>query len=115
MKEIEAIDIVTFGPGAVLKLSEAQAAVRMNFLKARGEGLFETTGDIQFKRGEKFGLEGPLSKAMLEVVNIDGKPGKPPAPEKPKSGPTKFVMPQASDTPAAQQARLDKLPKTGKR
>lgn len=115
MKDIEAVDVLTFGAGAVLKLSQKQAAVRMNFLKSRGDGVYETTGEIQFKRGEKLGVDGPISKAMLESVMIDGQPGKPPAPEKPKAGPVKFVMPEATDTPAAQQAKLDKLPKKGKR
>jgi hypothetical protein len=115
MKNVEAIDVVTFGAGNILKLSEKQAGTRKNFLLARGDGVFETIGEIQFKRGETFGVEGPISKAMLESVNIDGKPGKPMAPEKPKNqGPVKFVMPEATDTPAAQQARLDKLTKKGK-
>lgn len=115
MKDIEAVDVLTFGAGAVLKLSQKQAAVRMNFLKSRGDGVYETTGEIQFKRGEKLGVDGPISKAMLESVMVDGKPGKPEAPAKPKNaGPVKFVMPQASDTPAAQQAKLDKLAKKAK-
>lgn len=114
MRNVEAMDVVIFGVGAVLKLSEKQATLRKTFLKSRPDGTFETTGEVQFKRGEQFGVDGPISKAMLESVMIDGKPGKPPAPEKPKAGPVKFVMPAASDTPAAQQARLDKLPKKSK-
>lgn len=109
MRQVEAIDVVTFGVGNILRLSPKQAGLRMNFLLAKGDGIFETIGEIQFKRGEKFGVEGEISKAMLESVNIDGKPGKPAAPEKPKNqGPVKFVMPEATDTPKAIQARLDK-------
>ena len=114
MKAVEAMEVVTFGVGNVLKLDDKQAGVRKHVLKARGDGVYETTGEVQFKRGEKFGVEGEISKAMLEVVMIDGKPGKPVAPEKPKDqGPVKFVMPVATDTPAAQQARLDKLKPKG--
>lgn len=114
MKNVEAIDVVTLGVGNILKLTEKQAGLRKNFLLDKGEGIFETTGEIQFKRGEKFGLEGPISKAMLEAILIDGKPGKPAAAEKPKDkGPVKFVMPEPSDTPKARQAQLDRDTKGG--
>lgn len=115
MKEVEAIDVVTIGVGTVLKLNHEQALPRASFLKDRGDGTFETLGTVQFKRGEKFGLEGVISKAMLESVNVDGIPGRPAPPEKTKNpGPVKFLMPKATDTPAAIQERLDKLKKQSK-
>lgn len=114
MKNVEAIETVTFGAGNILKLSERQAVPRMAVLEALDGGTFKTTGEVQFKKGETFGLEGTISKAMLESILIDGKPGRPVVETTKPKGPVKFLMPSATDTPAAQQARLDKLPKKGK-
>lgn len=100
MKQIEALEVVQFGSGVVLQLDEKQAAARAYGLKAKGDGLYETTDAVQFKRGEKFGYDGEPSKAMRTMIAIEGKPAAPPAPVVPKDpGPTKFVMPKVSDLP----------------
>lgn len=112
MKQIKTTAAVTFGPGAILKLSDGQAALRAGRLKILEGGLYETLSEIQFKAGEEFGYEGTLSKAMLELVDVDGHPGKPAPEPKPKAkGPVKFVMPKATDTPDAVRERLEKASK----
>lgn len=72
MKAITTIDLARFSAGAVLKLSAEQAAVRKHVLKSIGDDKFETIGPVEFKRGESFGYDGPLSRAMQEVMEVDG-------------------------------------------
>lgn len=109
MKMIETLAPLTFGPGAVLKLNDGQAALRAGRLRYKGGGLYETLAEIQFKKGETFGFDGVMNKAMLELVNVDGQPGKPAPAAKPKDGkPIKFLLPKAGDTPDAVAERLSK-------
>lgn len=112
MKQIKTTAAVTFGPGAILKLTDGQAALRAGRLKILEGGLHEALAEIQFKAGEEFGYEGVLTKAMLELMDVDGAPGKPePAPKPKAKGPVKFVMPKATDTPDAIRERLAGKPK----
>lgn len=50
----------------VLHLTEEQAKHRAGNLKKLGNGHYEVTGAVQFKRGEEFGYEGDLPKSMAE-------------------------------------------------
>lgn len=73
MKAITAIDVVRFGAGALLKLKPDQVKTRLHNLKRLEDDVFESTGPVEFKRGESFGYDGPLNRAMEEVMEIDGK------------------------------------------
>ncbi len=100
MKQIEALEVVQFGRGAVLQLDKEQAAARAYALSPKGNDIYETTDMVQFKRGEKFGYDGEPSKAMRALIAIEGKPAAPVAAVAPKDpGPTKFVMPKPDDIP----------------
>ena len=63
-----------FGVGTVLKLSEAQADVRVHALKRQEKHTFVVTSAVQFKHGEVLTLvKGHLSRAqevcLVEVGN----------------------------------------------
>lgn len=99
MQMVEATDTVRIGPGTILKLSKDQAASRIRRLIAKGEGLYEATELLEFKRGEKFGIEGQIPKSSLEALSTGGEPMAPkPEPVK-DNGPVTFVMPKPEDIP----------------
>jgi len=57
----------------ILELSEDQAASRNHSLTSLGEGLYQVDGPVQFKRGEEFGYDGDVNKALMaELEDIDG-------------------------------------------
>lgn len=60
---------VTFRAGAVLALSKDQVARRRHLLTDLGEGVYRLTGTTQFKRGERIGVDGEVSKAMLALLD----------------------------------------------
>ena len=60
---------VSFAAGHRLALSEGQAKVRQHVLKKAGNGIYITTGDVQFKAGEVIGVEGELPKALQALVD----------------------------------------------
>lgn len=104
MIQIEALSPLTFGPGTVLALTLKQAEARRHILRDVSEGVYETMGQTQFKRGETLGLEGEVPKALRSAVLVDGRPMvKPPAAE--AGGPVAFVMPEAKDIPARAKGR----------
>lgn len=89
LKKLEAIETVRLGPGTIVGLTPDQARTRLhNLTPLKERGVFNTTGPIEFKRGEQFGYEGAISRAMQEVVVGEGLPA--PAAKrspKPKAGP----------------------------
>jgi hypothetical protein len=100
MKQIEALETVYIGPGTVMKLSREQALARGNRLISKGDDIYESTQHMEFKRGEKFGIEGAIPKTMREIVSVDGAaPVKAKEPDPAKTGPVKFVMPKPEDLP----------------
>lgn len=72
MKAITAIDVVRFGAGARLKLAADQIKTRLHNLKKIEGDVFESTGPVEFKRGEKFGYDGPLNRSMEAAMEVDG-------------------------------------------
>lgn len=71
----QAIAVVTLGVGAVLGLTEAQAAARKASttpIPGR-KGMFLTTAQVQFKRGEEFLYEGELPRVLADALDWDGK------------------------------------------
>ena len=67
---------VSFAAGHRLALSEGQAKVRQHVLKKAGNGIYITTGDVQFKAGEVIGVEGELPKALQALVDTGTKPAR---------------------------------------
>ncbi|TAK45259.1 MAG: hypothetical protein EPO27_10595 [Betaproteobacteria bacterium] len=66
MKEYVAKAVLTLGAGRV-RIDVEQAKTRAHNLKPLGEGLHEIVNPIQFKRGERFGWDGEVPKAMREA------------------------------------------------
>jgi Tfp pilus assembly protein FimV len=62
--------VVTLGTGAIVGLSEAQAASRKAYLRPveGSKGKFELTSPIQLKAGEEFDYEGEVPKGMADQV-----------------------------------------------
>lgn len=104
MKQVETLETVSIGPGTRLQLSEAQASARGHKLIAKGDGVYETTQHMEFKRGEKFGIEGAVPKSMREFVIVDGSAPKPKEQAVPRE-PVKFVMPKPEDLPIRGQTK----------
>ena len=63
-----ATSVVSFGAGAELGLTKAQAASRQAFLSDLGKGWYIATGPVQFKIGEEFRFDGDLPKSMAADV-----------------------------------------------
>lgn len=58
---------ITFGMGMEIKLSPAQAEVRMASLKQKKDDIYQIVLPIQFKQGEKISVNSEsLSKSLLE-------------------------------------------------
>ena len=57
-----------FGPGTVLRLDAAQYGRRRHALEKAGDGVYRTLAPVEFKTGEKLGLEGAPPKALAEIV-----------------------------------------------
>ena len=68
MKNYEVIGgSITFGMGMEIKLSPAQAEVRMASLKQKKDDIYQIVLPIQFKQGEKISVNSEvLSKSLLE-------------------------------------------------
>lgn len=61
--------------GGILRLSPSQADARMHRLTALGDGRYEVKDPpVCFKRGETFGFEGELPKALWRSVETFGMP-----------------------------------------
>lgn len=71
----ETVANVAFGVGALLGLSDAQAAPRAAYLKPvpGRKGWFTTTAPVHLKRGETFLSEDVLPKSMVDLVDFEGK------------------------------------------
>lgn len=52
----------------ILHLSKTQAAARVHALDDLGEGLYQVSRPIQFKKGEEFGYDGSVNKALLQQM-----------------------------------------------
>jgi hypothetical protein len=64
---------VTLGPGAIIGLSQKQAARRAHLLEpTHREGVFTAKAAVQFKAGEEFDYEGELPKNLVDIV-VDAK------------------------------------------
>lgn len=71
----QTIAAITFGAGVRLGLTAEQAAPRRAHLRPMEgrDGWFETTGEVQFKRGEELLHEGDLPKNLaLQLALPDG-------------------------------------------
>lgn len=60
---------VTFGAGAVLGLSDSQAAARVASLVALGKGVYRAQQPVQFKAGEELAVDGRLPKALADDLD----------------------------------------------
>lgn len=49
----------------VISVTEAQAGKRAHALNSLGFGRYEVTAPVGFKRGEEFGFNGQINKALL--------------------------------------------------
>lgn len=107
MKQVEAIETVLIGPGTRMQLSKEQALARGHKLVSKGDGVYESTQHMEFKRGEKFGIDGSIPKSMREFVVVDGAKPRAAEPAAPK-GPVKFVMPEPGDLPIRGQSKATK-------
>lgn len=61
----------------ILKLTQKQANARAHQLEVvdAKAGLFRLRGETHFKRGERFGFDGELSKRLVsELEDLDPKP-----------------------------------------
>lgn len=72
-----------------LRLSAVQAAARAHLLTPLGGDLYELRDKTQFKKGEKFGYDGQLSKALAQETEVLPKNAKP-------SRPNEAIQPKAS-------------------
>lgn len=68
MRKYIATAPVSFHPGAVLLLSEAQAATRGHALQSLGDGRYAVQSPVQFKAGEEIGVAGDVPKALQAVL-----------------------------------------------
>ncbi len=69
MKEVEVIgNAATFPEGTILFLNEDQFFRRKHAVKLIGKGKYLVSMPVQFKRGEKFGLDGEINKVMAQVI-----------------------------------------------
>ncbi|MCR4332814.1 MAG: hypothetical protein NUV34_08975 [Sulfuricaulis sp.] len=66
MKEFTATALVKLGAGRV-RMDADQAKTRAQNLHPVSDGVFEIVNPIQFKRGERFGWDGEVPKAMAEA------------------------------------------------
>ena len=69
--------------GSVLSLTEGQAVPRRAVLKPLGEGVYEATGALSFKAGERIGYQGDLPKSWADKLEPEG--GVKPKARKPKA------------------------------
>ena len=67
-----------------LDLSASQASDRMHALQKVQEGIYTVLSSIQFKRGEQFGYDGEVNKALLQHLEVAATGKKPVAAEKAK-------------------------------
>lgn len=66
MKEYQAKQVVTLGAGRV-RMDADQAKTRAHNVSPEGEGVFVIVNAIQFKRGERFGWDGDVPKALQDA------------------------------------------------
>lgn len=67
-----AIAIVTLPAGAVLGLSESQAATRKHALEpGKKKGFYTSTATVQFKVGESFHYDGDLPKGLADSLESE--------------------------------------------
>lgn len=52
----------------ILQLDKKQASARVHALDDLGDGLYQVRRTVQFKRGEAFGYDGSVNKAMLRQI-----------------------------------------------
>lgn len=63
--------VLKLGPGAMLALSEQQAAARAKNIKKIGDGVYEATGPMEFKSGEQLGVRlDDVPKHLLAFVEV---------------------------------------------
>ncbi len=80
MREIETLERVRFGPGVTLGLNDIQAKDCAYAITRLSAGVYETKLPVEFKGGEVFGYDGPLTRAMRNIVVVDGVPPETPPP-----------------------------------
>lgn len=108
-----ATSVVTFGAGSALGLSKAQADARHASVKPieGRKGWYETTGPVQFKRGEEFEHDGELPKSIADSMEPLAKPARQRR-EKDDGGKTAeqaAAEKAAAEKAAAEQAAADEL------
>lgn len=84
MRQYEVIGFAAMIHSGRVALDPRQAAARAHAVEAvKGTaGVFEVTAPIQFKRGERFGYDGDIPKAMAGEVSAAKAPAAPEAPAK---------------------------------
>ena len=111
MNEYIATSTVTFGVGARVRLSAAQAEPRAHCLsrigKGKGGGVFDVAAPIQLKAGEAFGCADELPKALAEMVKKADAPRAPRGDEKPPAGDGPPPPPAGDDQPPAGDLETD--------
>jgi hypothetical protein len=73
MKTYEVTGTYVSVNSGTLRLKPEQAAARAHALKETGKHLFEVLSPVGFKRGEVFGYDGQINKALLSEVAETGK------------------------------------------
>ena len=66
MKQYFVIALAVNIASGILALNKDQAASRVHCLEDLGDGLYEVKQPVQFKRGEEFGYDGEVNKALLQ-------------------------------------------------
>ena len=61
---------VGFGPGAVLLLGDEQVAPRRHALQSLGGKRYRVTARVEFKAGERMGVEGDIPKGLLDRFDL---------------------------------------------
>jgi len=78
MRRYRLIEQVTFGPGTLLGLSEAQLARRRHVPVFEPEGgAHRTIAMVQFKAGEELGVDGDLPRSLsikMQPLDAESQP-----------------------------------------
>lgn len=67
MQRYITVGIVNIVSG-ILDLTPEQASSRQGSIVSLGDGLYEVTRPIQFKRGEIFGYDGDINRTLAELI-----------------------------------------------
>jgi hypothetical protein len=83
MKSFEVVAAFANVNSGRIALSRTQYEARRHNLEPAGDGIYKVRSPIQFKRGEIFGYDGEVNKALLQHLEPTDKPTD--KPRKPKN------------------------------